>query len=233
MVSLSNIKRVVTVFILRPNEDGHTEQEFANKQIQNHINNDYKIAVFRRCATMPTFPNHWAGVSGSIEDEDSSPLDAAIRELSEETNLEELFQMYMGIRRDTKVDDSAQVRFHMKAGLHVDLSSNRSGGVFGARIIRVYPFALRLPSTSSIEDSDTPSQLSSTTRNGCSLWSNIMMRGTEHDEMKFLSLNDFFDLSPCVPSLKMAFHHATSGAYLEVRFSYVIFLYCLLRWINH
>eukprot|EP00956_Cyclotella_meneghiniana_P008284 scaffold11039_cov21-Cyclotella_meneghiniana.AAC.2 len=74
MISVSNIKRVVSVFILRPNE---------NKS--NHIKWD--VAVFRRCCTMPTFPNHWAGISGSIEDTDDSPLEAAMRELEEETNL--------------------------------------------------------------------------------------------------------------------------------------------------
>eukprot|EP00569_Conticribra_weissflogii_P014378 CAMPEP_0171416862 /NCGR_PEP_ID=MMETSP0880-20121228/40312_1 /TAXON_ID=67004 /ORGANISM="Thalassiosira weissflogii, Strain CCMP1336" /LENGTH=474 /DNA_ID=CAMNT_0011935117 /DNA_START=160 /DNA_END=1584 /DNA_ORIENTATION=+ len=167
---------------------------------------------------MPTFPNHWAGISGSIEEEDASPLDAALRELREETNVGELFEEYFlrekehasgavsgdGNGRCVGDNVNGMIRSHIKAGLHVDVISKGSRGAFGGRTIRVYPFALTLP------DAEMRHHVSQ------NLWSEIVMRGTEHDEMKFLTLDEFFDLNPCVPDLKLAFHHATSGAYLDL-----------------
>lgn len=165
--TLSNIKRVVSVFILRQN---------------NH--DGAQVALFRRCIQMPTFGGHWAAISGSIETHDASPLAAAVRELGEETNLRELLGDYGHL---------------VKSGLHVDIARENSKGTFGGRMIRVYPFALTLPS----EDS--------------SLLSKIEMRGTEHDEMEFMTINDFLRMNlQCVPSLKRAFHHATSGSYLDL-----------------
>ena len=162
--TLSNIKRVVSVFILRQNN-----------------NDEAQVALFRRCSQMPTFGGHWAAVSGSIETQDVSPLATAVREVGEETNL---------------LGDYDHL---LKTGLHVDIARDKSKGTFGGRMIRVYPFALTLPS----ED--------------IQLLSNIEMRGTEHDKMKFLTISDFLGMSDqCVPSLKRAFHHATSGRYLDL-----------------
>ena len=175
-MSLS-IKRVVSIFIIRPT------------QHKNAYHN-HEVAIFRRCATMPTFPHHWAAISGSIEDDDINPLEAAVRELKEETN----------------INDALSCSLHscIKQGLHVDVSSSKSKGAFDARIIRVYPFALTLPSNRNDDDS--------------SLVSDIEMKGTEHDKMQFISVQKFMKLSDSdlVPSLKMAFHHATRGMYLEV-----------------
>ena len=173
MVSIS-IKRVVSVFILRRKGDSP---------------NNLDVAVFRRCPTMPTFANHWAGISGSIEESDASPLEAAMRELQEETNVCDILK--------DQTDDTLQLQSCMKAGLHLDVSKN-TRGAFGGRIIRVYPFALTLPHTMQSIDK-------------------IEMRGTEHDAMKFVSLKEFMQLTPCVPGLQTAFHHATSGSFLEVR----------------
>lgn len=169
---------------------------------------------------MPTFPKHWAGISGSIEEEDASPLDAALRELREETNVWELFEEYFRCEKEhasgavscdgncrcvgDNVNEKCMIQSHIKAGLHVDVISKGSRDAFGGRTIRVYPFALTLPDA---EMRNHGSQ---------NLWSEIAMRGTEHDEMKFLTLDEFFDLNPCVPDLKLALHHATSGAYLDV-----------------
>jgi 8-oxo-dGTP pyrophosphatase MutT (NUDIX family) len=178
MVSVSSIKRVVSVFILRPKDE-------------NPSNID--VAVFRRCPTMPTFANHWAGISGSIEEDDDSPLDAAVRELQEETNVGDVLKNYFANEHN---NESEQLRSCMKAGLHLDVPKRDAQAAFGGRIIRVYPFALRLPESS--------------------IWSKIEMRGTEHDEMKFIPIDEFLDLSPVVPGLQTAFHHATTGAYLNV-----------------
>lgn len=169
---------------------------------------------------MPTFPSHWAGISGSIEEDDSSPLEAAVRELQEETNLEDLFAKYNDCNgKDMMID----LRNCIKQGLHVDVSSNRSKGAFGGRIIRVYPFALALPMgatllSSKVEIEKSADDVSMETKEPCSsLWSNLEMKGTEHDQMTFMDITDFLDMAePCVPSLKMAFHHATCGSYLEV-----------------
>ncbi|KAL9182678.1 hypothetical protein ACHAXT_013330 [Thalassiosira profunda] len=175
MVSLS-IKRVVSVFVLRPKEQG--------RQLQ--------VALFRRCDTMPTFPGHWAGISGSLEDDDAGPLAAAARELGEETNLKDLFGKYSG-----GDDGAASLRTCLQQGLHVDVEKDRGRGAFGGRVIRVYPFSLTLPSSS--------------------LWSGIEMKGTEHDRMQFVDIADFLAMDePCVPSLRLAFHHATRGGYLKL-----------------
>ncbi|KAL3782681.1 hypothetical protein ACHAW5_001362 [Stephanodiscus triporus] len=202
MVSLS-IKRVVSVFILRPNEGPRPV----------HHQQQQQVALFRRCATMPTFPGHWAGISGSIEDDDANPLEAALRELLEETNLAEIF----GGGDDRGV---SCLRNCIKQGLHVDISSDRSGGAFGGRIIRVYPFALTLPAcrlSSPAGDDGVADILKNTDARSSSMWSNLEMKGTEHDEMKIMTIEDFLDMmEPCVPALKLAFHHATLGSYLNL-----------------
>eukprot|EP00956_Cyclotella_meneghiniana_P014080 scaffold20889_cov25-Cyclotella_meneghiniana.AAC.1 len=182
MISVSNIKRVVSVFILRPNENNPTIK--------------WDVAVFRRCSTMPTFPNHWAGISGSIEDDDDSPLEAAAREVSEETNLYEYELTMKGDDNSNHPSRRLLLQSYMKAGLYLDINKSTTKGAFGGRVIRVYPFALTL------EDS------------GCN--NVIEMRGTEHDAMKFVSIDEFLRLAPCVPELQRAFHHATAGAYLKL-----------------
>lgn len=48
-----------------------------------------KVAIFHRQVTMPTFPGHWAAISGSLEINET-PLEAAQRELDEETNLKDI-----------------------------------------------------------------------------------------------------------------------------------------------
>lgn len=58
-------------------------------------------------------------------------------------------------------------------------------------IFRVYPFVVHLP-----ED-----------------W-NLELRGTEHDEVKFVTIEELQVLQPTVPMLVQAFHHATYGKYL-------------------
>ncbi|WDK19671.1 NUDIX domain-containing protein [Colletotrichum graminicola] len=46
-----------------------------------------QVALFRRSGNLRTYPNRLAPVSGSIEKDDPSPLDAAWREIREETTL--------------------------------------------------------------------------------------------------------------------------------------------------
>lgn len=78
---------------------------------------------------MPSFPNHWAGISGTIEPGET-PLQTAQRELYEETNV-------------TKSIDS-------QGGLFIDVpyTSKRTQET---RIIRVYPHVIELPETIDIE----------------------------------------------------------------------------------
>lgn len=109
------IHRVVTTFILTrapPSSPTTTDTQQSPH-----------VAIFHRCDTMPTFPSHWAGISGTIEDGET-PYEAAQRELSEETNVTEIVQE--------------------QGGLYVDVlyESPRSQK---ERIIRVYPFIVNVP----------------------------------------------------------------------------------------
>jgi len=153
---------------------------------------------------MPTFPLHWAGISGSMEEDDGNPFEAAVRELQEKTNLGELFEKFQHDDDGSGDTRNIGLRSCIKEGLHVDVPTSRSKGAFGGGVIRVYPFALTLPTA----NSDSAS----------SIWSNLQMKGTEHDQMQFIDINTQFltMTEPCVPSLKLAFHHATSGSYLKV-----------------
>ena len=119
-------------------------------------------------------------------------IEAAVRELREETNLCDV---------PNDCNPRRHIQSYMKAGLYLDIKKNTKGA-FRGRVIRVYPFALTLPRQDS---------------NSNELLSNIEMRGTEHDMMKFVSIDEFLQLTPCVPELQMAFHHATTGAFLKVR----------------
>jgi translation initiation factor 2B subunit (eIF-2B alpha/beta/delta family)/8-oxo-dGTP pyrophosphatase MutT (NUDIX family) len=101
------IHRVVTCFIL-------TQRQ-------------HKIALFHRCESMPTFANHWAGISGTIE-ANESPRQAAQRELLEETNLTQL------VSED--------------GGLYVNVPHVSKRGVTNQEeciMIRIYPFVVMVP----------------------------------------------------------------------------------------
>lgn len=102
------IHRVVTCFIL-------TQQQS-------------RIAIFHRCKTMPTFPNFFAGISGTIEETDKSPFHAAKRELREETNLSQVPTEQGGLYVNVR---------------YVSKRNNEE------RIIRVYPLVVHVP-----EDTD-------------------------------------------------------------------------------
>ncbi|KAL3944172.1 MAG: hypothetical protein SGBAC_001729 [Bacillariaceae sp.] len=78
---------------------------------------------------MPSFPNHWAGISGTIE-AGETPLQAAERELHEETNM--------------------SCESSMESGLFVNVPyvSKRTQET---RIIRVYPHVVQIPETVELE----------------------------------------------------------------------------------
>ena len=146
-----------------------------------------RVAVFRRVDTMPTFPGHWAACSGSVEPVDPSPWHAARRELWEETNLQ-------------------NVEPNQPGGLYLDVAvvpvrgHNHSSG---STIIRVYPFTVDMPPDHNDGDKNTIATLE--------------LRGTEHDQYKFVSVAELEQLEPSVPGLARAFHHATFGRYLNDR----------------
>ena len=156
----------------------------------------YRVAVFHRKDTMPTFPSHWAGISGSIE-QGETPWETARRELFEETNLGELLHAPASSALPEK-----------QYGLYVDVpyvrkrkqwSDNPSEDEFMFNeetiVIRVYPFVVHISSEQATD---------------------LELRGTEHDTLKWLSLQEFEQLSPTVPALVTAFHHATFGRFLKV-----------------
>lgn len=123
-----SIKRVTTTFLVKGSAvvqesivGGATTAVDRRRALQ--------IAIFHRCATMPTFPNRYAGCSGSME-EDELPWETARRELREETNWEPT--------------SPQQFDEPTSAGLFVDVDfvSPRSGR---SSIIRVYPFVVSVP----------------------------------------------------------------------------------------
>jgi 8-oxo-dGTP pyrophosphatase MutT (NUDIX family) len=147
-----------------------------------------RIAIFHRCSTMPTFPNRFAASSGSIE-EGEMPWDTALRELQEETNYTSRNQ------DDATTTTSIPSSLPPEAGLHIDVDfiSPRSGK---SSIIRVYPFVVH------VADDDFE----------------LSLRGTEHDNFQWMTLAEVEELdrqSMTVPSLALAFHHATRGRYYQ------------------
>jgi hypothetical protein len=86
------------------------------------LSSSNRIAIFHRCATMPYFPNHFAGISGTIEPNET-PHQAAQRELFEETNLIETVEEQGGLF------------------VNVPYASPRTQQ---KRIIRVYPFVIHV-----------------------------------------------------------------------------------------
>ena len=115
----NKVHRVVTCFIL--------------SQLQNNAQHGCppKIAIFHRVETMPTFANFWACISGTIEHTDVTPLDAAQRELQEETNV------------------TQRVCEHGGLYVNVPYISQRTQE---ERLIRVYPFVMHIPpSTAKLE----------------------------------------------------------------------------------
>lgn len=186
----TTIRRVVSCFLLSRNE--------RQEQV---------VAVFRRQVSMPTFPSHWAAVSGSIE-AGETPLDTARRELDEETNIADL------------LSQSALESLEWQSGLFVDVPYNRqkrpaadtgsdeergdksrkatsshNTQILPGNIIRVYPFAV-----------DLSEQLKD-------IQNHLVLRGTEHDRMEWILAQDIAKLDPAVPALATAFHHATRGSF--------------------
>jgi 8-oxo-dGTP pyrophosphatase MutT (NUDIX family) len=169
------IKRVTTTFLVKGGS--------SNNQASS-CRESLRIAIFHRCATMPTFPNQHAACSGSIETGEV-PWETALRELQEETN-------YSSRSQGEKTSSSS---IPPEAGLYVDVDfiSPRSGK---SSIIRVYPFVIH------IADDDFE----------------LSLQGTEHDTFQWMSLDEVEELdrqSKTVPSLALAFHHATRGRYYK------------------
>jgi 8-oxo-dGTP pyrophosphatase MutT (NUDIX family) len=180
--SSSNIKRVVSCFLLSGGNTRETVQ----------------ICLFHRVATMPTFANHWAAVSGSIEDGET-PWQTACREVMEETNL----------------TCGTTARVDRQHGLYVDVEmpQHTSSKIRNStRIIRVYPFAARIQNEVQAKAEDDGTSLTTITTTTPLL----ELRGTEHDRYQWVSVHElegaFGPVS--VPSLARAFHHATFGRYL-------------------
>ena len=174
-----------------------------------------RVAVFRRCSTMPTFPSHWAGISGSMEDGEE-PYQTALRELQEETNLiprsttatttatakatttiqkqieswEDVVTSTTQMDNDESCDNTLVVcDFVKEGGLYLDVPFQKD------RVIRVYPFVVHLGDA-------TKQHL-------------LELRGTEHDDFQFISVPELEQqLEPTVPGLVTAFHRATYGKYL-------------------
>lgn len=169
-----------------------------------------KVAVFHRQATMPTFPGHWAAISGSLENSET-PLEAAQRELEEETNLKEVLSTinqsismlpfgrglyvdvpYTGRQKQDDAKHSQQPLFDTSDSGNQPIAQR---DLFQpGNIIRVYPFVFEVP---------------------LQVYKSLELRDNEHDEMKWITLDGLETLSPTVPALTTAFHHATCGKYVK------------------
>mmetsp|Transcript_22650 Transcript_22650/g.36659 ORF Transcript_22650/g.36659 Transcript_22650/m.36659 type:complete len:441 (+) Transcript_22650:121-1443(+) len=106
------IQRVTTTFLVKVWQDS------------------LRVAVFRRVGGMPTFPNKFAGISGSME-AGETPWETARRELQEETNWNP------GVHSSDYKEPSSEGLF-----VDVEYTSPRS---HQTRTIRVYPFTVNVP----------------------------------------------------------------------------------------
>lgn len=98
-----------------------------------------------------------------------------------------------------------ELQLNTPHGLYVDVPIQRNDDESKISImIRVYPFTVNLPEHHELQ-----------------------LRGTEHDCLKFISIEELETLQPAVPSLALAFHHATFGQYLEKVSP------CIQRWANN
>ncbi|CAB9496946.1 expressed unknown protein [Seminavis robusta] len=88
--------------------------------------------------------------------------------------------------KETENKQGPSCIFVPTGGLYVDVPFKEN------RKIRVYPFVVHLPRPAAME-----------------------MRGTEHDYIQFVSVEELEQLEPAVPGLATAFHHATAGAFLR------------------
>jgi 8-oxo-dGTP pyrophosphatase MutT (NUDIX family)/translation initiation factor 2B subunit (eIF-2B alpha/beta/delta family) len=93
-------------------------------------------------------------------------------------------------RRELLEETNLQQEPLCQYGLYVDVPFRKPKDN-DEPIIRVYPLTVQLP-----------------------LHFKLELRGTEHDFFKFISIEDLEQLQPAVPSLALAFHHATNGQYL-------------------
>ena len=162
------IQRVVTCFILTKTS-----------------NHNPQMAIFHRCSTMPTFPNHWAAISGSIEPNET-PYQAVQRELQEETNIYELSQT-----KEVQIDKNGP-------GLFIDViyCSPRTQQ---ERIIRVYPFVVYWGDK---DDRTCKLEMKGTEHDTYQFVTIDELVAMEQDPNQFL-----------VPYLVQTFHHATFGKY--------------------
>lgn len=152
------------------------------------------VAVFHRQDTMPTYPSHWAAISGSIE-QNETPWDTVQRELGEETNLLDLISLADGscrVEQGLYLDVVLPVQSRDHPRLDNAQEVTTMSQLPGPRIIRVYPFAIAVPDH---------------------VKNRLQLRGTEHDAFEWKTLIDLERLQPVVPALQAAFHHATRGEY--------------------
>jgi translation initiation factor 2B subunit (eIF-2B alpha/beta/delta family)/8-oxo-dGTP pyrophosphatase MutT (NUDIX family) len=175
LATSSKIRRVVSCFLLL----------------------DDKVAVFHRQDTMPTFPSHWAAISGSIE-EGETPWEAAQRELCEETNLQEIIASLEAVEQQHGLYVDVPFHGRPKQARESDPGMRQPeehhGKIPPGSIIRVYPFVVQV---------------------GEHVQKNLERRGSEHDNMQWITTRQLQELAPAVPALATAFHHATRGDWME------------------
>lgn len=145
IVASSTVKRVVSCFILSSSPSHNNNNN--NSDRSDSMRDSLHIAVFQRKSTMPTFPSHWAGVSGSIE-EGEEPHQTAMRELQEETNID--------LSTLVPPNKNCCCSFDKAGGLYLDVPFQPN------RAIRVYPFVVHWHNQEEDEDNNVALELRGT-----------------------------------------------------------------------
>jgi len=172
-----------------------------------------RVAVFQRKSTMPTFPSHWAGISGSIENGET-PQETAQRELQEETNLvpvlsETAATTTANTTTTTTTNNNVYGEFYPMGGLYLDVPFQVD------KKIRVYPFVVHLLGSRNTTNKDNKDNNSNNDDDNNNTIENLLqLKGTEHDRFQFISIPELEALQPTVPGLADAFHRATHGQYM-------------------
>ena len=89
-----------------------------------------QVALFHRCATMPTFPNHWAAVSGTIEEGETPYQAACVGMINDDET--EVGKVHLGVVHifdvekplvKAREDDISEAGFESLGNIHSDLKS--------------------------------------------------------------------------------------------------------------
>ena len=138
-------------------------------------------------------PIYWVGISGTIEK--TMDISKAVDEQQQQQQYETPYQAAKReLGKETNLFiELEDVVIEEQGGLYLYVQVRARSGEQQKCIVRVYPFAVHI---------------------SCEDVHRFEMRGTEHDDYKFVPFDDLTRMeSQCVPGLAQAFHHATYGKF--------------------